>query len=79
MKIYTTKNKEADNSIEILLDHQELKNLINTLTKFEDEIEQFKNKNKAKDNLGTSHLHMKDCGLINENNKSDIVFYVDLN
>ena len=79
MKIYASNNKEANGSIEISLNHQELKNLVNYLANFENEIEQFKVKNKDAENAGFTHLHLKDCGLIEENNKSDIVFYVDLN
>ncbi len=79
MKIYTAKNKEAKSSVEILLNHQELKNLVNCLSNFENEIEQLQTKNKVKENLGFTHLHLKDCGLTEESSKSDIVFYVDLN
>ena len=78
MKVYTAKNKEARSSIEILLNHKELKNLINSLSKFENEIEQFNAKSKDVENAGFTHLHLKDCGLIEETNKSDIIFYVDL-
>ena len=46
MKVYTAKNKEAKSSIEILLNHKELKKLINSLSKFENEIEQFNAKSK---------------------------------
>ena len=45
MKIYTTNNTET-NSVEILLDYQELKKLVSSLKKFEDEVNQFKMKNK---------------------------------
>ncbi len=79
MKIYTAKNKEAKSSVEILLNHQQLKNLLNCLSNFKNEVEQFQTKNKDKENLGFAHLHLKDCGLIEENSKSDVVFYVDLN
>lgn len=41
MKIYTTNNTETDR-VEILLDYQELKKLVNSLKKFEDEVSQFK-------------------------------------
>ena len=75
MKIYIANPAENDN-IEILLDHQELKNLIASLTKFENEISRFKLDHKS-DVLGFTHLHLKDCNLI-DTNQPDIVFYVDL-
>lgn len=78
MKIYTTNNTETD-SVEILLNYQELKKLINSLKKFEDEVNQFKTKNKETEGLGFTHLHLKDCGLIDKNSKSDIVLYLNLN
>ena len=78
MKIYATNNTETD-SVEILLDYQELKKLVNSLKKFEDEVNQFKTKNKDAEGLGFTHLHLKDCGLIDKNSKSDIVFYLNLN
>ena len=74
MKIYTTNNTETD-SVEILLDYQELKKLVNSLKKFEDEVNQFKMKNKDAEGLGFTHLHLKDCGLIDKNSKSDVIFY----
>ena len=78
MKIYTANNTETD-SVEILLNYQELKKLINSLKKFEDEVKQFKTKNKEAEGLGFTHLHLKDCGLIDNNSKSDIVLYLNLN
>lgn len=78
MKIYTANNTETD-SVEILLNYQELKKLINSLKKFEDEVKQFKTKNKEAEGLGFTHLHLKDCGLIDKNSKSDIVLYLNLN
>ncbi len=78
VKIYTANNTEND-SVEILLNYQELKKLINSLKKFEDEVNQFKTKNKEVDGLGFTHLHLRDCGLIDENSKSDIVLYLNLN
>lgn len=77
-KIYTANNTETD-SVEILLNYQELKKLINSLKKFEDEVKQFKTKNKEAEGLGFTHLHLKDCGLIDKNSKSDIVLYLNLN
>ncbi len=74
MKIFTANNtKEC--SIEILLNYQELKDLVNSLKKFEDEVNQFKNNN----GVGFTHLHLKDCGLIDENSNSDVVLYINLN
>ena len=78
VKIYTANNTEND-SVEILLNYQELKKLINSLKKFEDEVKQFKTKNKEAEGLGFTHLHLKDCGLIDKNSKSDIVLYLNLN
>ncbi len=78
MKIHTANNTETD-SVEILLNYQELKKLINSLKKFEDEVNQFKTQNKEAEGLGFTHLHLKDCGLIDKNSKSDIVFYLNLN
>ena len=78
VKIYTANNTETD-SVEILLNYQELKKLINSLKKFEDEVNQFKTKNKETEGLGFTHLHLKDCGLIDKNSKSDIVLYLNLN
>ena len=77
VKIYTANNTETD-SVEILLNYQELKKLINSLKKFEDEVKQFKTKNKEAEGLGFTHLHLKDCGLIDKNSKSDIVLYLNL-
>lgn len=78
MKIYTAKNIEAD-SVELLLNYQELKELANTLMEFETKVKKFKLENKDKENLGFTHLHFKDCGSIGKKSKADIVFYVDLN
>ena len=78
MKIYTTNNTETD-SVEILLNYQELKKLVNSLKDFEDEVNQFKTENKDAEGLGFTHLHLKDCGLIDKNSKSDIVLYLNLN
>lgn len=78
MKIYTENNTEAD-SVEILLNYQELKKLVNSLKKFEDEVSQFKKKSNDTKDLGFTHLHIKDCGLIDENSKSDIILYLNLN
>lgn len=78
MKIYTSYNAEADDSVEIELNYRELKKMVNCLVKFEDEVNRFKTKNKDVKKLGFTHLHFKDCGLIDKNSKSDLVFYVDL-
>lgn len=78
MKIYAEQNVETD-SVEVLLDLEELKDLVGVLAKFENELRQFKEENKEKDNLGFSHLHLIDCDSIFKNSESDIVFYVDLN
>lgn len=78
MKIYSSDNTETD-SVEIVLNYHELKELVNSLKKFEDEVCQFKTKNKDTGVSGFTHLHLKDCGLIDKNSKSDVVFYLNLN
>ena len=78
VKIYTANDTEID-SVEILLNYQELQKLVSSLNKFEDEVNQFKANNKDKEMLGFTHLHLKDCGLIDKNSTSDIVFYLNLN
>lgn len=77
VKIYMSNNTDNDN-VEILLDYSELKKLIDSLVKFGDEINVFKMKNNDNGPLGFTHLHLKDCGLISEKCKSDIVFYVNI-
>ena len=77
VKIYMSNNTDNDN-VEILLDYSELKKLIDSLVKFGDEINVLKMKNNDNGPLGFTHLHLKDCGLISEKCKSDIVFYVNL-
>ena len=76
LRIYTANDTEND-SVEILLNCQELKKLINSLKRFADEVNQFKTKNKVAE--GFTHLHFKDCGLIDQNSRSDIVLYLNLN
>lgn len=78
MKIYIINTIETD-SVEILLSYHELKELINSLKKFENEVCQFKTKNKDTGVSGFTHLHLTDCGLIDKNSKSDVVFYLNLN
>lgn len=77
MKIYTENNTEAD-SVEILLNYRELRELVISLKKFEDDVRQFKLKNKDTKDLGFTHLHLKDCGLTDEDGKSDIILYLNL-
>ena len=78
VKIYTKNNTENE-SVDILLNYQELKKLVNFLKKFEDEVNQFKIKNKYVEGLAFTYLHLKDCGLIDKNSKSDVVLYINLN
>ncbi len=74
MKIYTEKNLEAD-SVEVLLNHFELKQLVDALCQFEAKISQFKSENRQVEKLGFTHMHYKDnC----KENEADIVFYVNL-
>ena len=49
-----------------------------SLKDFEEEVNLFKTKNKGVDGLGFAHLHLKDCGLIDESSESDIVVYINL-
>jgi len=77
VKIYTENNIEA-NRVEILLNYQELKKFVNCLKEFEKEVSLFKMKNKEIKDLGFTHLHLQDCGLLDKNNKSDMVFYLNL-
>ena len=77
MKIYVAYNKTAD-SVEVILNQQELKELVDGLVKFETRIKQFKVKNAGKEKLGFTHLHYKDCCSLGKHSKEDIVFYVDM-
>lgn len=78
LKIYI-ENSTGTDSIEILLNYQEFKRMVDHLNEFENEVGQFKAKNKDAENLGFTHLHLQDCGLIEKNSNSDIVFYINLN
>lgn len=78
MKIYAEEIGETDR-VEVLLNHQELKELLEALRSFEKEIEQYKRKNSGKEDLGFTHLHFIDSCPIGKNSKTDIVFYVDMN
>ena len=75
MRIYATNNTETD-SVEMLLNYQELKILVSSLSKLENEVKKFKGENREKKDLGFTHLHLRDCGL--GNNNLDVVFYIDL-
>lgn len=77
MKIYDA-NEESD-SIEILLNRQELKQLVEALNIFENEANQFLRDNDGKKGSMFTHLHLSDCGLMDKESKSDIVFYLNLN
>lgn len=77
LKVYIENSTDSD-SIEILFNGNELKKIVNSLSKFEDECERFKKRNKDKEKLGFTHLHLKDEGLIDEDSKLDIVLYVNL-
>ena len=79
VKIYTEYNTEANDSVEILLNCHELEDIINILTKLKNDIEQFKVQVKNKKNLGFTHLHLKDFGVIDkENSDADLVFYINM-
>ena len=77
MKIYVEPNIETD-SVEILLNHNELKMLVKALGEFENEIDIFKKKAQGKSEIGFTHLHLKDCGVVDKNGNTDIVFYLNL-
>lgn len=77
MKIYSDKDKE-ESSVELLLNYQELRALVDALAKFEAEIKQYKTKNKTKNNLGFTHMHFMDYYQPIEKPNTDIIFYVDL-
>lgn len=78
MTVYFENNKEKD-SIEVVINCFELKELVSALTEFESRIEQYKNINQENANLGFTHIHLKDCGPLCKKSKTDIVFYVNLN
>ena len=77
MKIYTEYDTESD-SVEILLDYKELKELTSTLVKFEQKVTEFLEKNKNQNNLGFTHVHFRDLGTKPSTSDPDIVIYVDL-
>ncbi len=77
MKIYTEYDKEVD-SVTILCNLGDLKTLINALTEFELKIEKYLAVNVKKRDLGFTHMHYIDQIDKEEQNNSDIVFYVDL-
>ncbi len=77
MKIYIENNTEISD-VEVTMTGQELKALVNALAEFESKIQQFKTDNKEKRDLGFTHIHLKDHIQASTENKSDIVFYVDL-
>ena len=78
VEIYITNNEETD-SVEISLNYQELNKLVNSLKKFEDEVNRFKTENNHAPDLGYTHLHLRDCELIDKRSKSDVIFYLNLN
>ena len=77
MKLYA-KHQEETNSVEILLSHTELKQLLNALNKFEKEIEQHKIANKENILNGFTHFHLQDHDAELRDDQKDIVFCVDL-
>lgn len=68
----------GENCAELVLCHQELKELIDALSAFEREIAQYKKNNEGKAKLGVTHLHFRDCGQLGKESKDDVAFYVDL-
>ena len=76
MKIYSCNGIEEN--VEFLMNHQELKTLLEMLVKFESKIEQYKKENKGGD-LGFTHVHYKDYNRVGKKSDVDIVFYINLN
>lgn len=77
MKIYSNSGEEKQN-VEILLSYKELIELVRALKKFEDSINEFKKNNNEQEKLGFTHLHYKDYYPKCSDNKTDIIFYVNL-
>lgn len=73
MDIYTEKNTLTD-SVEVVVNCQELKKIKDALVEFEMRVRKFKKENANQKNLGYTHLHLQDCGI----SGADIVFYVNL-
>ena len=79
MKIFVEYYKEHNDSVEIVLNHQELKCLVAALKKFEDSVNQIKEKKQCGELGDYTHLHLQDCGIIDEaNGNADLVFYVNV-
>ena len=78
VKIYAVDNVESS-GVEVLLNHDELKILVNALLEFESKIERYKQDNANKKNLGYTHMHFRDYIYKGEKIETDIVFYVNLN
>jgi len=77
MKLFIKKTSK-ESRVEILLSFIELDQMISALCNLRESIIDFKNVNINNDSLGFTHLHMKDCGLLDGKGKEDIVLYVDL-
>ena len=77
MKIYT-ENTTEDQNVEMLLNLEELKTLINVLEEFERDIQKFKSSNPNKMGLGFTHLHLKDHKLIGTDSTADVILYINL-
>lgn len=75
MKLYLTKSFR-ERRVEISLDFYELNQMINALSEFKEQIVCFKRLNTNA--VGFTHLHFKDCGLIDSQGKEDVVLYIDL-
>ena len=72
---------ECDNdneTLEILINHHELKRIINSLIQFDEQIEHFKTIDIGKRERGYTHIHLKDSEVILNNHKQDIVLYVKI-
>lgn len=75
MKIYSDTDIA---NVEVLLSSLEFKKILEALTEFETKTEQYKKDSKGKTDLGFTHIHFKDIVEICEDEKTDIVLYIDL-
>lgn len=82
MKVYAGNRDDENrgieyNDVEILCNEYELEMLINSLKKFENEIDDYRESNKSA--LGFAHMHFRDNNPKWNDGDADLVVYVDLN
>ncbi len=82
MKVYAGNRDDENrgveyNDIEILCNEYELEMLINSLKKFKNEIDDYRESNKSAS--GFAHMHFRDNNPKWNNSDADLVVYVDLN